>query len=74
MARAGHPALCFRVCSVADGLLGGGGQIAICPYISVPPNFLPGHPFDNGELKIRDEQLAPWPRTRDAVRQHLAAY
>jgi arylsulfatase A-like enzyme len=40
----------------------------------VPPNFLPRHPFDNGELKIRDEQLAPWPRTPEVVRENLAAY
>ncbi|MBM3739999.1 MAG: hypothetical protein FJW39_29930, partial [Acidobacteria bacterium] len=33
--------------------------------IKLPPNFLPEHPFDNGDLKLRDEQLAPWPRTPD---------
>lgn len=40
----------------------------------VPANFLPVHPFDNGEMTIRDEQLAPWPRTPEIVRQHLADY
>jgi arylsulfatase A-like enzyme len=40
----------------------------------LPPNFLPEHPFDNGELKVRDEQLAPWPRTPEVVREHIAAY
>ena len=25
--------------------------------IPLPANFLPEHPFDNGELKIRDELL-----------------
>ena len=39
-----------------------------------PANFLPQHPFDNGALVIRDEQLAPWPRTPEVVRQHLADY
>lgn len=39
-----------------------------------PPNFLPEHPFDNGELKVRDEKLAPWPRTEKIVRSHLADY
>lgn len=39
-----------------------------------PANFLPLHPFNNGALVIRDEQLAPWPRTQDIVRQHLADY
>lgn len=40
----------------------------------VPANFLPQHPFNNGELTIRDEALAPWPRTPEIVRQHLADY
>jgi arylsulfatase A-like enzyme len=40
----------------------------------LPSNFLPQHPFNNGELTIRDEQLAPWPRTPEIVRQHLADY
>ncbi|HIN79622.1 MAG TPA: hypothetical protein EYN00_00955, partial [Planctomycetes bacterium] len=40
----------------------------------LPGNFLPEHPFDNGEMKIRDEKLAPWPRTPAEVRRHLAAY
>jgi len=42
--------------------------------IALPRNFLPQHPFDNGDMKLRDEQLAPWPRTPQIVRQHLAAY
>jgi arylsulfatase A-like enzyme len=34
--------------------------------LKLPPNFLPQHPFDNGEMKVRDEMLAPaetevWP-------------
>ena len=42
--------------------------------IPLPENFLPEHPFDNGELKIRDEELAPFPRTPDVVRRHIADY
>lgn len=42
--------------------------------LPLPPNFLPEHPFDNGEMRIRDEQLAPWPRTPETIREHLAAY
>ncbi len=42
--------------------------------LPLPSNFLPEHPFDNGELRIRDEELAPWPRTPETVRGHLAAY
>ena len=38
------------------------------------PNFLPQHPFNNGAMVIRDEELAPWPRTAEIVRQHLADY
>ena len=42
--------------------------------IPLPENFLPEHPFDNGELKIRDEKLEKWPRTPDAIKGHIAAY
>ncbi len=42
--------------------------------IGVPENLMPEHPFDNGEMKIRDEQLAPWPRTSDVIQQHIAEY
>lgn len=42
--------------------------------IKLPPNFLPQHPFDNGELEIRDEKLLPHPRTTEAVKQEIAAY
>jgi arylsulfatase A-like enzyme len=41
---------------------------------SLPANFLPQHPFNNGELTVRDEALAPWPRTPELVQQHLADY
>jgi arylsulfatase A-like enzyme len=42
--------------------------------IDLPPNYLPKHPFDNGEMVVRDEKLAPWPRTPDEVRRHTAEY
>jgi len=42
--------------------------------IKVPPNYLPEHPFDQGDNKIRDEVLAPFPRTREAVQLHRAEY
>ncbi len=41
---------------------------------SAPPNFLPQHPFNNGAMVIRDEELALWPRTKSIVQQHLADY
>ncbi|MFC1509051.1 sulfatase-like hydrolase/transferase [Candidatus Omnitrophota bacterium] len=42
--------------------------------IPLPANFLPEHPFDNGELKIRDELLEAFPRTPDKIRRHIADY
>jgi arylsulfatase A-like enzyme len=40
----------------------------------LPANFLPEHPFDNGELNSRDEKLPPFARTPEVVKEHLAAY
>jgi arylsulfatase A-like enzyme len=42
--------------------------------IELPPNVLPQHPFDNGELEVRDELLAGMPRTEAEIRQHIADY
>lgn len=42
--------------------------------IELPENFVPVHPFDNGELRVRDERLASFPRTEAETRQHLADY
>jgi arylsulfatase A-like enzyme len=42
--------------------------------VTLPPNFAPKHPFDNGELLVRDELLEAHPRRPDAVRQHIADY
>ncbi len=42
--------------------------------IELPPNFLPVHPFDNGELAVRDELLAGFPRTEAETRRHIAEY
>lgn len=47
-------------------------------YASPPPlpdNFLPQHPFNLGPwLTIRDEILAPWPRTEETIAEQLAEY
>lgn len=43
-------------------------------YINLPPSYLPQHPFDNGHMVLRDEELAPWPRTPEIAKQHLADY
>jgi choline-sulfatase len=42
--------------------------------IRVPANYLPEHPFDQGDAKVRDELLAPFPRTRWAVQVHRSEY
>lgn len=42
--------------------------------IPLPPDFLPQHPWDNGEMAIRDEQLLPWPRPPAKVREMIAEY
>ncbi|MFM7128307.1 MAG: sulfatase-like hydrolase/transferase, partial [bacterium] len=42
--------------------------------IQLPANFLPEHPFDNGELKVRDEMLAPHPRPVDVMKKQWHEY
>ncbi len=42
--------------------------------VSLPPNFLPTHPFDNGHLDVRDELLRELPRTEAMIREELALY
>ena len=40
----------------------------------LPPNFLAQHPFDNGEMTIRDEVLLPHPRAAADVQSMIADY
>lgn len=42
--------------------------------IPLPKNYLPVHPFNNGEMTVRDETLSPWPRTEDEIRKTLHEY
>jgi len=42
--------------------------------IPLPANFLPHHPFDNGDMTLRDEVLLPWPRPADKLREMIAEY
>ncbi len=42
--------------------------------LPLPANYKPQHPFDNGALILRDENLAAWPRTEDVIRDQLAEY
>ena len=40
----------------------------------LPANFAPVHAFDNGHIRVRDEDLGAMPRTEDLVRDQLAEY
>ncbi|HKJ79021.1 MAG TPA: sulfatase-like hydrolase/transferase [Prolixibacteraceae bacterium] len=40
----------------------------------LPGNFKPLHPFKFDNMNIRDETLAPWPRTPEMIRKSLADY
>ncbi|RIJ49127.1 DUF4976 domain-containing protein [Maribellus luteus] len=42
--------------------------------MKIPDNYLPEHPFDQGDKRIRDEMLAPFPRSKNAVQLHLREY
>jgi len=42
--------------------------------VKLSPSYMPQHPFDNGHMFLRDEELAPWPRTEEVAKQHLADY
>ncbi|HEY1060126.1 MAG TPA: sulfatase-like hydrolase/transferase [Daejeonella sp.] len=42
--------------------------------ITLPANFLIKHPFDNGDLNVRDEQLLPVPRDPQAIKKDIALY
>ncbi|MCE5276407.1 MAG: sulfatase-like hydrolase/transferase [Planctomycetaceae bacterium] len=42
--------------------------------LPTPENFMPLHPFDNGDMKIRDEMLAGFPRSEQEIHRHLAEY
>ena len=42
--------------------------------ISLPENFMEAHPFEFGISTIRDEVLAPQPRTPESIKRHIAEY
>ncbi|MFC2161540.1 sulfatase-like hydrolase/transferase [Acidobacteriota bacterium] len=42
--------------------------------VQLPGNFIPEHPFDNGELGVRDENLASFPRTEEEIKKHISGY
>jgi arylsulfatase A-like enzyme len=40
----------------------------------LPENYQPEHPFDNGDMLIRDERLAGFPRRQSEIIRHRADY
>ena len=42
--------------------------------LTLPSNYATEPKFDNGELQVRDEQLAPKPLKEGVIREHLAEY
>ena len=42
--------------------------------VKLTPSYLPQHPFDNGHMVLRDEALAPWPRTKEVAQKELSDY
>ncbi|WP_044199106.1 sulfatase-like hydrolase/transferase [Dyadobacter tibetensis] len=42
--------------------------------LPLPGNFKALHPFEFDNLNIRDETLAPWPRTPEIIQESLADY
>lgn len=42
--------------------------------IPLPHNYKDKHPFDTGDMTVRDEHLAALPRNEDEIRQHIADY
>lgn len=42
--------------------------------IPLPPNFMPVHPFHNGWMTGRDEQLAEWPRPEAHIKDQIKEY
>ena len=40
----------------------------------LPPNYLPVHPFHNGWMTGRDEQLAEWPRPEAHIKDQIGEY
>ncbi|WP_439584952.1 sulfatase-like hydrolase/transferase [Dyadobacter bucti] len=42
--------------------------------VPLPGNYKKYHPFNYGEMQVRDENLAAWPRTPDIIQATLADY
>lgn len=55
-------------------VLPGYGRKYASAELSMPANFVPQHPFDNGDLGERDEKLLPTPRVPEQVLAERANY
>ena len=55
-------------------VLPGYGRKYASAELSMPANFVPQHPFDNGDLDERDEKLLPTPRVPEQVLAERANY
>lgn len=42
--------------------------------VPLPKNFMAQHPFDNGDMVVRDELLESWPRTEEQMRRRWHEY
>lgn len=42
--------------------------------ITLPANFMSKHPFPIGDMQIRDENLAAFPRTQAEIKKHISDY
>ncbi len=42
--------------------------------IALPENFMPEHPFEIADDRIRDEVLAPFPRTEEIIQKEISDY
>lgn len=42
--------------------------------ITLPGNYLKQHPWNNGDMLVRDELLLPWPRPEEGLKAMIAEY
>ncbi len=66
--------LCFTAPHDPRTVPGDDDVTARASRVTLPENALPVHPFDNGEMTIRDETLLGWPRTEEDLRREIAIY
>jgi arylsulfatase A-like enzyme len=60
----------YKTAAIGKWHKGYGGKVKL----SWDETFLPEHPFDQGDYKLRDEKLAPFPRTEDQIQAYRREY